>query len=82
MCIEHVISLEKEEILQPGIAIDQQPKVEKLLENHNEVPNQALEDQEESKLSFDSSDKETTNEAVGLARKSEKQDIGAFIDQN
>ncbi len=82
MCIEHVISLEKEEILQPGIAIDQQPKVEKLLENHNEVPNQALEDQEESKLSFDSSDKETTNEAVELARKSEKQDIGAFIDQN
>lgn len=25
MCIEHVISLEKEEILEPGTAIDQKP---------------------------------------------------------
>jgi hypothetical protein len=40
MCIEHVISLEKEELLEPGIAIDQRPLLVQTLSptiNQNEI---------------------------------------------
>ena len=59
MCIEHVIGLEKEEILEPGVAIDQKPPPEK--------PEAPAEENEETKLSFDSD--------------TPKQEIGAFIDK-